>query len=176
MLQDTYTYTARSANDPTRVVTFTFSSHHLLVDAGAPLELVERSLQAPAIGGDEAEPAEEQSAPWLKPLAVSAVERTTRPFHVSDVYAYSDDEDLLVSAWVRAGGLRVAPVAFHMSQVDNVDAAQAFVKELERRKAATTRPGRFAGLLDYWASWLIGGVTMAIALGALLRPKRETSE
>jgi hypothetical protein len=170
-LDDTYTYIARSAVDPARVVTFTFDGPHLIVDAGVPLELLERSIRAAEGAGEERGLPAESDGPWLKPLAVSTMERTTRPFHASDVYAFWDDEDLLVSAWVRTRGLRLAPVAFRIPQVDNPDAARAFVKEVAGRRAKAAHPGRFSGLLDYWASWIVGGLAVTLALSALLRPR-----
>ena len=107
-MEDTYTYTARSAVDPSRVVTFTFSGRHLFVDAGAPLEQLDRALQPPETDSPEGGDTAQDGGPWLKPLAVSVVQHSIRPFDVADVYAYSEDGGLLVSAWMRAGGLRLA--------------------------------------------------------------------
>jgi hypothetical protein len=109
--------------------------------------------------------------PWLKPLAVSAIERSTQPFSVKDVYADVDEQQLTVTAWVRAGGLRLAPVTFRMAHVDNPDAAQAFVRQLEVRKTGSRRPGRFPGLLDYWATWFVGAFSTVVLLSAWLRKR-----
>jgi hypothetical protein len=168
-MEKTYTYTARSADNPEQVVTFTFYNHHLLVDVGVPIEHVERALQARQAREDEE--VEYQIQPWLKPMAISAIERGTHPFNVSDVYADVDEERLSVTAWVRAGGLRLAPVTFNMSHVDNIDAAAAFVKQLEARKAGSGYPGRFPGLLDYWATWAVGVLSTVVLLGAWLRKR-----
>jgi hypothetical protein len=167
-MEKTYTYTARSADNPEQVVTFTFYNRHLLVDIGVPIEHVERALQARQ-GGDQEEKYHIQ--PWLKPMAISAIERSTHPFNVSDVYADVDEGRLSLTAWVRAGGLRLAPVTFNMAHVDNADAAGAFVKQLEARKAEGHSPGRFPGLLDYWATWFVGALSTIVLLGAWLRKR-----
>jgi hypothetical protein len=162
-MENTYTYTARSAGDPTRVATFTLYDDKLAVGVGVPLEQVERSVRASlAEEGAEENAAvvevadDEQANVWAKPLAVSLVERATRPINVSDVDARLRDGDLRLTAWVRTGGLRLAPLTFRVDRVDNADAAEAFVSELERRKRAASAPGVFAGPLDYWATWLLG--------------------
>jgi hypothetical protein len=167
MMENTYTYTARSADDPKRVVTFTLYDHHLVVDVGVPIEHVERALQ----GRDAEEESEHNAQPWLKPVAVSAIERGLHPFNVADVYANADGGGLSVAVWVRAGGLRLAPVVFTMEQVDNLDAAQAFVEELDRRKASAARLGWLPGILDYWASWFLGFFSLVAVLAVWLRRK-----
>jgi hypothetical protein len=168
-MEKTYTYTARSADNPEQVVTFTFYDHHLIVDVGAPIEHVERALQARH--AEEDEEVEYHIQPWLKPMAISAIERSTHPFNVSDVYADVDEQRLSVTAWVRAGGLRLAPVTFNMAHVDNPDAAQAFVKQLEARKAGGELAGRLPGPLDYWATWFVGAFSTVALLGAWLRKR-----
>jgi hypothetical protein len=180
-MENTYTYTARSADDPTRVVTFTLYNDQLAVGVGVPMEQVERSVRASlAEARDEAEgeggavietatategEGGEEAGVWAKPLAVSLVERATRPISISDVDARLRDGDLRLTAWVRTGGLRLAPLTFRVDRVDNADAAEAFVSELERRKRAASAPGIFAGPLDYWATWLLGS---ALALTLLI--------
>ena len=166
-MENTYTYTARSADNPEQVVTFTFYDRNLLVDVGVPVEHVERALEARQAEGE----AEYHVQPWLKPMAISAIERGTHPFDVADVYAGTDNGGLAVTAWVRAGGLRLAPVVFSMEHIDNAAAAEAFVDELERRKASVDRPSRFPGLLDYWASWFVGGFSIAAVLASWLHKR-----
>jgi hypothetical protein len=168
-MEKTYTYTARSADNPEQVVTFTFYDHHLLVDVGVPVEHVERALRARQ--AEEDEKVEYHIQSWLKPMAISAIERSTHPFNVSDVYVDVDEKRLSVTAWVRAGGLRLAPVTFNMAHVDNPDAAQAFVRQLEVRKAGIRRPGRFPSLLDYWITWFVGAFSTVVLLGAWLRKR-----
>ncbi|HPL26802.1 MAG TPA: hypothetical protein PLG21_01965 [Anaerolineae bacterium] len=76
---NTYTYTARHADDPRVVVTFTLQGDSLLVDLGAPLEQIERTLQLREGGA--------RLQGWLKPVAVALLQRGTHPFSVADVYA-----------------------------------------------------------------------------------------
>jgi hypothetical protein len=162
-MADTYTYTARSAENPERVVTFTLRNSRLSVGVGAPLEQVERAIE---IGRGEERPEEpfEEGVPaeieegrrpklWLRPIAVSLVEQGTRPMHVDDVVASVMGESLHVRAWVRAGGLRLVPITLIDGRVDNPVAARDFVDEVQARKAVTGfKP---FGLLDYWATWIL---------------------
>jgi hypothetical protein len=72
--------------------------------------------------------------------------------------------------WQRLGGLRLAPIMFNMGKIDNEAAAEAFVKELEKRKAEEEHAGKFFGPLDYWFGWL--GIVFLI--GFLIRwPQRK---
>ena len=151
-MENTYTYTARSIENPERVVTFTLQNHHLSVGIGAPLEQVETILQQVDAGGEAGR--ESQAMLWLRPLAVSLLERGMGPFRVADVDAAAEDDRLRVNAWVRAGGLALAPVTLVNGRVDNPPAAQAFVEELTRRKSEVTEA---LGLLDYWFTWILAG-------------------
>lgn len=165
-MENTYTYTARSALAPEKVVTFTLYDHHMAVDVGAPLEHVERALrdvgeeteaETEAEAGPEVQE-EAKRAYALKPTAVSLMERGGRPFNIADVYAQAKEDALIVTAWVRAKGLRLLPVRFAWEQVDNPQAAQAFSQEVRVRSQETSPPGRFRGVMDYWASWLLLGI------------------
>lgn len=172
MKENTYTYTARSAVNPSEVVTFTLHDHRMSVDLGAPLEHVERAL-----GIEEGETEAEQEAriqPWVKPMAVSVMERAARPFNIADVDVNAQDDRLQVTGWVRTTGLRLAPVVFLMEHVDNPEAAHAFASEVEERKAAARHPGRFRGPLDYWAGWVLVSFVIGVMLWIGLR--REEPE
>ena len=175
MAENTYTYTARSADTPDQGITFTLSDDYLYIGTSVPVEHVERAvLASQAEEGEEgqAEGGEEGGAQLravLKPLAVSAIERSTHPFSVGDVYAKVEKGNLRLTAWVRISGMRVAPVLFSLAHVDNPDAARLFVEELDRRRAAVAYPGRFPGILDYWASWIVGGFSAFLLLIFWLR-------
>jgi hypothetical protein len=172
---ETYTYTARSAEQPERVVTFTLRDSRLSVSTGAPLEQVERAIQ---IGRGEDWPAGqeiEERTPvgaaegespslWLRPLAISVIERGTRPIHVDDVMAQLTDDWLHVRAWVRAGGLRLVPVTLIDGRVDNSVAARDFVNELHERKSS--RGLNVLNVFDYWATWIaaVAGGLLALQL------------
>ncbi len=166
-MEDTYTYIARSADDAAQVVTFTLHDHSMSVGLGAPLEQVERALEPEG---------EVRPRLWLKPLAVSLLERGTRPFRVADVDAGAEGDWLSVTAWYRAGGLRLAPVILIRGRVDNPQAALAFVEELNRRKASVTIPFKLLGVLDYWATWLLAGFLMVGLLGIWRRRNLSESE
>jgi hypothetical protein len=186
MMAKTYTYTARSAENPERVVTFTLRDSRMSVGVGAPLEQVERAIQL-GHGGEGAEdrgPEEgdetgtqvevrEEKRPklWLRPLAVSLIERGTRPVHVDDVVASVADDWLQVKAWIRTGGLRLIPITLIDGRVDNPVAAQDFVEQVEERKTVTGL--NVFALLDYWATWLVAGI---VALVAFQRWRRKGSE
>ncbi|MGD8623911.1 MAG: hypothetical protein PVF47_03095 [Anaerolineae bacterium] len=152
-MNHTYTYTARNVESPAQVVTLTLHNHHMSVGLGAPLEQVDRLMETE--GEDEAETAATEPQIWLKPLAISLVERGVGPFRIEDVYPQVEEDWLKVKAWYRAGGLGLVPVTLVDGQVDNAEAAQAFVQEVNRRKEeASTAPGPL-GLLDYWITWFL---------------------
>jgi len=165
-MENTFTYTARSALFPEKVVTFTLYDHHVSVAVGAPLEQVERALTGAE--GEEAEAEAEveetaQPAYALKPMGVSLLQKGTHPFSVADVDAQAGDGGLAVTTWVRAKGLRLMPLRFAWDEVDNPEGAERFAQEVRARKRGASYPGRFAGVMDYWASWLLlGGLVMAL--------------
>jgi len=180
-MADTYTYTARSAENPERVVTFTLRDSRLSVGVGAPLEQVERAVKITR-GEGRPEGEVEEEAPieteqdekpqlWLRPVAVSLVERGTRPIHVDDVIANVHEGWLMVKAWVRAGGLRLVPVTLMDGLVDNPVAARDFVDEVQERKTAVGfKPFE---LLDYWATWIVAGVVGLLVFQQWRRKGRE---
>jgi len=182
-MAQTYTYTARSAENPERVVTFTLRDRRMSVGVGAPLEQVEQAIRL-GRGEEEVEESTEEAAEaemevreaerprlWLRPLAISLVERGTRPVHVDDVVANLSDDWLQVKAWIRAGGLRLIPITLIDGRVDNPVAALDFVEEVRERKTVTGL--NIFGLLDYWATWIVAGV---VALVMLQQWRRKGSE
>jgi len=158
MLETTYTYTARNVENPNRMVTITLSDDHMRVDPTGVLEKVERIIDAE----DNQEEIREQIESQLSPGMMKMVERLTGPVHVGDVHADLDQSRLRLSMWNRVLGLRLAPVQMDLGQVDNPDAAQAFVEELEERQSEVEEPGKFSGPLDYWLGWI------GMALGMVL--------
>jgi hypothetical protein len=159
-MENTYTYTARNVENPEQVITFTLQDHHMSVGSAAPLEQVETVLQQEDTGEEtelEASPTA-QAKIWLRPLAVSLLERGVGPFQVADVHASTEEGWLRVSAWYRAGGLALAPVTLVDGQVDNPQAAQAFVEELDKRKSDVMGAFGMLNILDYWFTWILTGV------------------
>jgi hypothetical protein len=186
-MENTFTFTARSAYAPEKVVTFTLFDESMSVELGVPLEHLERALAGreeaeeteEAMEAEPAEVQEEDEAPAamsayyaLKPVAVSLMERGGQPFSMADVSARAEDGGLDVTAWVRAKGLRLAPVRFAWDQVDNPDGAKAFAREVRARNRVTSRPGRFDGIMDYWISWLAFGALIL----ALFWPRKRRHE
>lgn len=165
-MKNTYTFVARSAVDPSRIVTLTLHDHHLSIGAGPPVEQIERAAES------EGDQGSINSRLWLRPLALSLLERGTRPFPVDDVFADIDDDILSVKAWFRVAGLRGAPVTLVDGRVDNPEGAIGFVQELRARKAEQTLPFGFLELLDYWATWILGGIALLGGL-AIWRRWRE---
>ena len=170
-MENTYTYTARSIEDPEQVVTFTLQDHRMSVGLGAPLEQIETVLEQM----DDGEKAGQESQPklWLRPLAVSLLQRGVGPFRVADVKAATEDDWLRISAWYRAGGLALVPVTLVNGRVDNPQAAQAFVDELEERKSEVTGALGLLNLLDYWFTWILTGGLM-LGLFQVWRRKDES--
>lgn len=184
-MTETYTYTARSAENPERVVTFTLRDSRMSVGVGAPLEQVERAIQlgrggeGPEEGeveeGAEVEVGEtERPKLWLRPVAVSLIERGTRPVHVDDVVANLAEDWLQVKAWIRTGGLRLIPITLIDGRVDNPVAAQDFVEEVQERKKVTGL--NVFGLFDYWATWVVAGIFALVMFRQWRRKGSEKGE
>jgi hypothetical protein len=150
-MENTYTYTARSAENPDHIVTFTLHDDQMTVSVAAPLEQVEQMIAKLRRKEDEGAEETDDSKLWLKPLAVSLVERGTGSFNIEDVSARLEGEVLLVRAWVRLGGLRGSPITLFHERVDNLDAADAFVWEVDARKEQVDE---LVLPLDYWLTWL----------------------
>jgi hypothetical protein len=170
-MENTYTYTARSIEDPEQVVTFTLQDHRMSVGLGAPLEQIETVLEQ-VDDGEEAGQGSQRKL-WLRPLAVSLLQRGVGPFRVADVKAATEDDWLRISAWYRAGGLALVPVTLVNGRVDNPQAAQAFVDELEERKSEVTGALGLLNLLDYWFTWILAGGLM-LGLFQVWRRKDES--
>jgi hypothetical protein len=151
-MENTYTYTARSVENPEQVITLTLEDHHMSVGLGTPLEQIETALQRMDTGEEKT-----REKLWLRPLAVSLLERGVGPFRVADVDAAAKDDRLSVRAWYRAGGLALAPVTLVDGRVDNPPAAQAFVEELDGRKTEATGAFGLLNVLDYWITWILAG-------------------
>jgi hypothetical protein len=157
----TYTYTARSIEDPNKVVTFTLFNEHMRINLTGVLE------GASSISAAEDKPSEikEQISSQAKPATVKLVENVSGPVHISDVDAKLEADEFRISLWQRLAGLRLAPVVFDMGQIDNLDAAEAFVDQLYQRKDTASHRGKFFGPLDYWLGW----AGLAVLTGLLIR-------
>jgi len=164
---NTYTYTARNINNPDKVVTFTLYDGHMRVNLTGLLD------QANTVASSEEKSGElkNQVSLQAKPALLKLKEGVSGPIHVSDIKAKMEDDKLQVTLWQRMGGLRLAPVQFDMGRVDNEEAAEAFLDELEQRKDTTESDARrFFGPLDYWIGW--AGLLLLIGI-FIRRPKRS---
>ncbi|MEZ4771104.1 MAG: hypothetical protein R2844_22130 [Caldilineales bacterium] len=187
-MTDTYTFTARSADEPRHVTTFTLIGHEMAVDPGEPL--VDAGLLHNAgdngsnghgfnfnIATDDALSQDLQS--WLQPVASWLVQRAAQPFNISDVNAQASRNGLDVRAWVRTGGRRLVPMFFRWNEVDNPEATSAFVNEIQRRKSEGAQIDRYPGPLDYWATWLAvaaaaAGISLLLATRYLVKSADES--
>lgn len=145
----TYTYTARNVDNPDKVVTFTLDDERLRVNLTDLLDRV------PTVAGSGSKPKElmHQVKTKTKPVVLKFREKMFGSVHISDVNVRLKDDKFLVRMWPRVAGLRLAPVGINMGEVDNEDAAEAFVEELEYRKETETAAKKFVGPLDYWFGW-----------------------
>lgn len=170
-LENTYTYTARSAEHPEHLATFTLTDHQMIVDPGTSLQQIQEKLVGAANAGNKAGAA----VRLIKPAALWAMQRVIQPFPLDDVAVKQSGDDLHVIAWTRARGLRLAPVMLAWDHVDNSEAAEQFVAEVEARKAAATQVAALPGPLDYWLAWLGGAIALALGVLILLRPFRKSA-
>lgn len=163
MKEDTFTYTARSSVDPSKMATFTLHNGSVSVDLGNTL--VEQVEESYATVSDDA--SEQDLATWIKPAAIGALQKLIKPVQLTDFDAETSGETLQATAWIRKGGLRLAPIMMNWEEVDNPAGAQAFVDELQNRKASAELERSHPAPLDYWASWFVIGM-MALALPILV--------
>jgi hypothetical protein len=174
MTDATFTYTARSTSNPDKVATFTLQNGTASVELGsAIIKQMEDSFVA--VQCDQAH----KLAAWLEPAATSALQRIAQPVPHSDFEASVEGSGLRALAWIRAGGLRLAPVVGIWQEVDNVPGARAFVEEVEQRKKASIEKERMPDPFDYWAGWALVGLltlTVPIVLMRLLSKRRAESD
>lgn len=150
---ETYTFTARDAENPDKVVTFTLDEDQLRLNFTGMLEKLGKIGKAEEKGSE----ARLQMKTQLTPAMIKLMQNFSGPVHLSDVDANlngGEGERLNLTVWQRLGGLRLIPVKVNMGRVDNVEAAEAFVDELEERKRDIEPASRFSGPLDYWLGWL----------------------
>jgi hypothetical protein len=155
----TYTYTARNIENPDKVVTFTLYDGHMRVNLTGLLDQAKTVTSADEKSGE----LKQQVSMQAKPALLKLKEGISGPVHVNDINAAMDNDRLRVTMWPRVAGLRLAPVQLKMGQVDNEEAAEAFVDELKQRKDMTESDSRkFFGPLDYWIGW--AGLMLLIGL------------
>lgn len=149
MNKKTYTYTARNAENPDKVVTFTLDDESMRVNLTDLLDDTQRLMSAKSKPRELVRQAKSKVMPALMKLR----EKVMGPVHVSDVNASLNEDRFRIRMWPRLAGLRLLPVRINMGQVDNEDAAEAFVGELEYRKETEPAARKFFGPFDYWFGW-----------------------
>lgn len=157
-MKDTYTFTARNAENPEKVVTFTLYGNHLRVNFTGLVEKTGKVIQS----DEKPKEAGRQIAAEAQPAALKMAQKVSGPIHINDLRVKLDGDKFKLRAWQRLGGLRLIPLWVNIEHVDNIDAAKAFVGELRNRKEAAQHPGRFFGPLDFWAGW--AGLLLGIAV------------
>lgn len=165
ILTGTYTYIARSAENPEKVATFTLEDDTIAVQLGEAI--LEQLVSATAL--IQADNESVQVMDWVKPIAASATQTLLRPFPLADFDASYDNGTLRATAWLRSAGLRLFPVSISWSGVDNPDAAAAFVEEVGKRKTAVVEIEGTNSIMDYWATWIVIGVSGAVLISAFLK-------
>jgi hypothetical protein len=164
---ETYTYTARSASNPDKVITMTLIDHKLRVDIPELLDTIGDIAQS----DEKLDTAGKHLKSQAQPTTMKVAESISGPIQLSDVNAKFKNQRLMITAWKRLGGLRLAPLRLSVPEVDNPDAAAAFVDELDERKMTALHKQKFTGPLDYWIGW----VGMLLGLIVLLRWPRNNS-
>jgi hypothetical protein len=167
MSDQTMTFTARDAYDPDKIATFTLQNGSVSIDFGEKMrQQVEEMVDK--ISNEQAG----VLASAAKPAVSASLQKLLQPFPLEDFAASFDGDSLKTRAWVRAGGLRLAPVVLNWQQVDNPAAAAAFVDALEQRQTEVGGLSRLLNPLDYWLIWVLVGVT-AVIIPIILRQQRR---
>ncbi len=162
MQDNTFTFTARSGQDPDKSATFTLNNGTVSVELGNVL--VEQVTKAYESLNDEG--SESRKLSWVKPAATGTLQKIIEPIPLADFEAEMSGEALQTKAWIRAGGRRLAPVMMTWRDVDNPQGAAAFVNEFQERKEAIVADEAAPDPLDYWISWVVMGL-VALALPIL---------
>lgn len=162
----TYTYTARNAEDPDKVATFTLDEEQMRVNLTDLLDETHSVLTSDS----KAKEMMHQVTSKAKPVLLKLRERLFGPVHVSDVNAKLQEDKFRVRMWPRLAGLRLVPLRINMGQVDNEDAAEAFVDELEYRKELEPEAKKFFGPFDYWFGW----AGLMLLAGLFIRRYRQS--
>lgn len=173
MKENTFTFTARSSDDPDKTATFTLNNGTVSVELGNAL--VEQVSKAVESFGDEELTGRISS--WVKPAAIGTLQQTIKPIPLSDFDAEMNEDALQMTAWIRTRGLRLAPIMMTWQDVDNPQGAEAFVAEVQDRKEAIADNKAVPDPMDYWASWLVIGLiilALPVLVIKLLRQKQTS--
>ena len=167
-MENTYTYTARSAEDPSRMVTFTLRDHRLTVDLTTSAEDLRKALRS-----SQEDVAADETLTWIKTIAGPLHSRGDDSFSLDDIDASVDRDALRIAAWTQSDDEHVQPIIISLDRVDNADAARAFVRELNRRKLSLARRQRLLGVIGQRLYWFLTGFFTATLSLFWLRHKRS---
>ncbi|NIV14808.1 MAG: hypothetical protein GWN62_27105 [Aliifodinibius sp.] len=162
----TYTFTARDGTNPERTLTLTLYPDFVRINLTGLWD------QLGTIAGAEDKPdeAKTQIQAQAQPATLKLLETISGPVHIKDFNASMDGNEFKIQIWQRLRKLRLAPIQLVIDPVDNPDAAEAFINELEDRKQEATRAARFPGILDYWFTW--AGMFLGF-LALILWPQKQ---
>ncbi len=156
-MSKTYTYTARNATDPAQIVTLTLHRWQLSIEPG-PGDHLDQVLHV----------ADGPTMPGIEALTRYAGAKAP-VIDVSDVAASVDRDGLRLIGWGRTRDRKWLPLTLMIEHVDNLPAARAFVRELNRRKMAALRRDRLQRWLTPRLYWFAGGVTAVLFAAVALR-------
>jgi hypothetical protein len=161
----THTLALRSGLDPAKALTLTLVGDHL------HLELIgmEDTLEQIGRAEDRTSEAKEELKSQWHVMSLKAVEKLAGAVHVSDVSVSLTEQTFYLRLWERLGGLRLFPVWTEFEQIDNREAAAAFVREVEKRRLSVRPQQALPGPLDYWVTW----AGLGVALIAVIRRMRR---
>jgi len=153
-MTETYTFTARHALDPEKIITLTLRGEFLQINLTGMLENIGGFLGEESRG----EALKSQVKKQARPTMLKVMEEISGPIHISDVKGKvvgRDADKLKITLWKRVGGLRAAPIQLNFGKVDNPQAAKAFIEQLDKRREEADHVGPFWGPLDYWLGWFV---------------------
>jgi len=161
-MAETYTYTARDAENPDNLVTITLYPDSVKIN---PTGLWDQ-LGKLSTTDEKAEELRRQLANHAGPTALKLIESISGPIHLRDFNVHLEGERLQINTWQRLNRLRLAPLNLTFQRVDNLDAAEAFIAEVQRRKQDMGSAQTLPGIFDYWAGWMV--LAIGILTGVLI--------
>jgi hypothetical protein len=166
MEENTLTFTARETENPEKVATFTLQNGDVAVQLGnAMLTQVVDTSESKTEQSEE----DVNLVDWTKAAAVGAAQKALHTMPIYDFDADLNDQKFHTTAWIRTGGLRAVPMSVTWDEVDNPEAARAFVKEVNERKKMAPQVNKMPSILDYWASWIVVSVSGLVFMVTMLR-------
>jgi hypothetical protein len=146
----TYTLTVRDGINPQRTLTLTLYPEFVRINLTGLWD----QLGTIAVAEDKPNEVKTQIKNQVQPATLKFLEAISGPVHIKDFSANLEGERFSILVWQRFRKLRLAPIQLVIDPVDNPDAAEAFINELDQRQEEASRVFRFPGILDYWLTWV----------------------